>query len=181
MGHTVADETSDEQGEQGEAPQLTPDEARRRTARRTVIAIFYSLVVLYTLGSAAQISVQVYAAGEPWPGDCRSGLRHLASSLFEAERVSNDGGDQGVEVTLQRFRAAIAPGWAVRTAVERVCRQTGDEAQVAAFDSLERLRYAVETSVRRQVHDLGPLHRQAQALLAGAPGEAPPVVPAAGH
>ena len=198
MGRTVADETSDETSDgapdkaiRGRTPddEASSDEAagdggdeasetgldeagrrlkrRKRTGRRVVYALFYSFVILFTLGLAAQITIQVYSPGAPWSGDCRAGLRHLAGSLAEAQR-SSEGTELGVEEALRRFREAIAPGWAVRTSVERICRQTGDPTLIEAFDALERLRYAEEIVVRRQANDLSPLRRQARGLV-GAP------------
>ena len=170
----MADETSDETTlpePQDEATQLR--ERRLRRGRRVAYTVFYSMVVLFTLGSAAQITVQVYSPGEPWPGDCESGLRRLASSLDEAQR-SSEGTDLGVEEALRRFRETIAPGWAVRAAVETTCHKTNNAALIEAFDALERLRYAEEIGVRRQAHDLAPLRRQARALVGARTGEPAP-------
>ncbi|RYE82702.1 MAG: hypothetical protein EOO75_20295, partial [Myxococcales bacterium] len=146
MSRTVADETSDEttlpEPEPEPADEATQLRERRlRRGRRVAYTLFYSLVVVFTLGSAAQISVQVYSPGEPWAGDCESGLRRLAGSLDEAQR-SSEGTDLGVEEALRRFRETIAPGWAVRAAVEATCHRTNNAALIEAFDALERLRYA---------------------------------------
>lgn len=164
---TTSDETTE--------PQPADDALQRRLrrGRRVAYTLFYSLVVLFTLGSAARITVQVYSPGEPWAGDCEGGLRHLASSLAEAQR-SSEGTDLGGEEALRRFREAIAPGWAVRAAVESTCHATNNAALIEAYDALERLRYAEEIGVRRQAHDIAPLRRRARALVGARAGEPAP-------
>lgn len=147
-------------------------EKKKRTGRRLALTVFYSLVVLFTLGAAGQITVQVYLSGGTWGGDCRGGLRALMASLDEAQRAS-EGADLAPEESLRRFRQALAPGWGPRDAIERVCKATGDKALVDAFDSVERLRYAEENAVRREGHDLAPLRRRVRGLLAGALAEPP--------
>lgn len=148
------------------ADSAAQDDAKIKLGRRLTLTVFYSLVVLFTLGSAARISQQVFRSGGAWTGDCRGGLRQLAASLDEAQRVS-DGADLATEEALRRFRQALAPSWGARDAIEQACKATGDSSLVSAFDLIERLRYAEENAVRREGHDLAPLRRQVRGLLGG--------------
>lgn len=148
----------------------THDRKARRRGRTIALTVFYSLVVLFTGTAAANISLQVYSAGEAWPGDCRSGLRRLAASLEQAQRASEDA-DLDPEEALRRFRKVLAPPWQARSSIEQRCRASGER---EAFDAVERLRYAEENAVRREGHDLVPLRRRVRGLLGGSLGEAPP-------
>lgn len=126
--------------------------------------MFYSLVVIFTLGAAAQITVQIFrGSGVAGPGGCREGLTSLAQSIARAREVS-EGADGSAEEALVRFRAALSPAWAARDSIEQACRATGEAPLLEAFDTIERLRYAEESAVRRDVRDLVPLRRQVRAL-----------------
>lgn len=143
------------------------DAARRRRGKVAALAIFYTLVVGFTLAAAAQITVQVYfAGGAAWPGDCGGGLRALARATEEA-RGASEGAELEPEAALRQFRGKLGAAWASRDSIERVCRATGDKTLISAFDTLEQLRYAEENAIRRNGRDLTPLRRQVQALLAG--------------
>jgi hypothetical protein len=150
-----------------------PDDAPRKLGRRLALTVFYGLVVLFTLGAAAQISVQVYSANAPWGGGCPGGLRMLSASIQEAQRAS-EGADLPAEEALQQFRRALAPGWGARDTIERACKATGDRRLLDTFDAIERLRYAEENAMRREGHDLAPLRRRVQTLLSELPPGASP-------
>jgi len=149
------------------------EDAPRKLGRRIALTAFYGLVVAFTLGAAAQISVQVYSANAPWEGGCPAGLRMLARSIQEAQRAS-DGADLPAEEALQQFRRSLAPGWSARDTIERSCKATGDRRLLDTFDAIERLRYAEENAMRREGHDLVPLRRRVQVLLGELPGGASP-------
>lgn len=152
---------------------LSLEDARRRTGRRLALTVFYALVVLFTLGAAAQISIQVYSANTPWDAGCEQGLRSLERSIRVAQGVSEGGGS--AEESLQRFRRSVAPAWGARDTIERACRATGDPRMVEAFDAIERLRYAEESAIRREGNELAPLRRRVHGLLGGLSGGAAPL------
>lgn len=145
-----------------------PEDTPQKLGRRLALSLFYGLVVLFTLGAAAQISVQVYSADAPWKEGCQQGLHLLARSVQEAQRAS-DGSDLPPEEALRQFRQALAPGWSARDTIERACKATGNPRSLEAFDAIERLRYAEENAMRREGHDLVPLRRRVQGLLEGLP------------
>lgn len=121
-------------------------------------------MVLFTLGAAAQISVQVYSVNAPWNGKCEEGLRVLAQSVQNAQRAS-DKSDLPPEEALRRFRHELAPAWGARDTIERMCMAAGDPQLLETLSAIERLRYAEENSMRRDGHDLVPLRRRVQGLL----------------
>ncbi|MCS6900761.1 MAG: hypothetical protein RMJ98_11450 [Myxococcales bacterium] len=153
-------------------PTLTED-TPPRLGRKIALTIFYGLVVVFTLGAAVQISVQVYSSDAPWEGGCPAGLRMLARSIQEAQRAS-EGADLATEEALQQFRRTLATGWNARNAIERSCKASGDRRLLDTFDAIERLRYAEENAMRREGHDLVPLRRRVQVLLGELPGGASP-------
>ena len=58
---------------------------------------------------------------------------------------------------LLRYRAAIAPSWRHRDAVEQMCRSTEHD---GLLDAIERLRYSEEHGVRSRATELTALRRR---------------------
>jgi hypothetical protein len=144
----------------------------KRRARRIAYGIFYSAVVLFIVVLTAQITIQVHASSPaPAAGGCKAGLVALARSVDSA-RAASERVEASPEEALAGFRAALSPAWEGRDAVVAACKKDPDSRLIAAFDTIERLRYAEENAVRRDARDLGPLRRQMRELYSGPLSEA---------
>ena len=141
----------------------TTDPALLRKGRRLAFALFYGFVIVFVAIPTAEISWQVLATHGTEPIDCRTGLRSLAGAVDDA-RAASERVETSPEDALARFRAALQPAWNDRDRVDLACKK--DEKLSAAFDTIERLRYAEENSVRRDARDLAPLRRKVHDLLA---------------
>lgn len=153
----------------GAAPP-TVDPARR--GRRIALSIFYAVVVGTVAVWTAQITTQVFASRPGRDsGDCRSGLASLAVALDSA-RSATEHVEASQEDAIAGFRAALSPGWDDHDRIAATCAREGDPRLLQALDTVERLRYAEENSIRRDARDLGLLRRRMRALresLFGAP------------
>lgn len=143
-----------------EPPPRPPEDPRVRRARRTVIGLFYTGVVVFCAAMSIQISIQVLSTNPtPHPGSCREGLRSLANALDSA-RIASEGVDDQPEIAIVKFRAALSPAWDARDGVFKICEQEKNATLLADFDLLERLRAAEESAVRRDARDLSSLRRR---------------------
>lgn len=141
-------------------PPRPPEDPRVRRARRTVIGIFYTGVVVFCAAMSTQISIQVLSTRPgDFRGSCRDGVRSLASALDSA-RVASEGVDDQPEIAIVKFRGALSPAWDSRDAIAKICEDEKNATLLADFDLVERLRAAEESAVRRDARDLSSLRRR---------------------
>jgi hypothetical protein len=142
-------------------PDGVPADVIRRGRRWATIA-FLSLVALFTLTQAGQITRQVqFPTVVPNATSCEQALFDLAAALERARSAGEATLDQ--DTALARFRAALDPEWAGIEGSRANCASTD---QRRSLDALERLRYAEEHAVRREAASLAALRRQVAADLA---------------
>jgi hypothetical protein len=134
-------------------------EARRR-GRRGVMIAYYSIVAGFILLAAGNVTYQVWApVFRSYPDlDCRRGLSDLAQAIDRARQAASTVSEAGEDIALAQFRTALSPEWDQHDAIARSCSRDRDLASL--LDVVERLRYAEERAVRREVSDLAPLRRK---------------------
>ena len=142
--------------------------ARRRT-RRVVMAAYYAVVATFIVIAVTNITWQI---GSPrWrrhaPADCGAGLDALRQGVERARQAAGELSAAGEDVALARFRQALLPEWDRRDEVAAACESNADLAR--ALDLIERLRYAEERAVRREVSELSPLRRRVEQLRTSPP------------
>lgn len=127
---------------------------------------FYALVVVFIVIAAGNVTWQVWAPAfrAYSPIDCREGLRALTQAIDRARQEAQSLSDASEDQALTRFRIALQPEWDEHDRVAASCH--GNPALAEALDVIERLRYAEERAVRREVHDLAPLRRRVSQLAA---------------
>jgi hypothetical protein len=134
-------------------------EARRR-GRRNVMIAYYAIVVGFILLAAGNVTYQVWAPvfrSYP-PVDCRAGLAKLSRAIDRARQAASAYSEAGEDAALAQFRTALSPEWDEHDAIAQTCGRNRDLASL--LDVVERLRYAEERAVRREVSDLAPLRRR---------------------
>ncbi len=127
------------------------------------MAAYYGLVAAFILLAAGNVIWQVWAPAfrRYPPMDCRMGLQHLATAIDRARQAASGVAERGEDAALSEFRSALSPEWDDHDAVAAACHSNRELA--VALDVIERLRYAEERAVRREVSDLAPLrHRVGQ-------------------
>jgi hypothetical protein len=136
--------------------------AAKRRGRRAANVAYYGTIAVVCLVAIVEITVQAFRrSGEPSPyPTCRVALAALSSAIDRARAAAP--GTDGEEPALARFRAALEPEWKQRDGIAAQCQAS--EADTAALDAIERLRYAEEHAVRREAGELAPLRRQVQAI-----------------
>lgn len=141
-------------------------EARRR-GRRAAMVVYYAIVAAFGVLVAGNITWQVWApAFEPHATvACAPSLRGLAEAVNRARARASAASAGGEDAAIAAFRAALLPEWNERDAIARSCEASPKLA--AALDTIERLRYAEERAVRREVADLAPLRQQVRQMMAG--------------
>jgi hypothetical protein len=134
-------------------------EARRR-GRQLVRVAYYSIVALFIVLAAGNVTYQVWApVFRTYPEvDCRQGLTDLAQAIDRARQAASSHSEEGEDAALAQFRGALAPEWDHHDAVAAACGR--DRALASLLDVVERLRYAEERAVRREVSDLAPLRKR---------------------
>jgi hypothetical protein len=137
---------------------------QNRPMRRGVTALYYAIVGPFVAFAVGTVAVQVLSPSfrTHAPQDCRTGLRALALGV-ERARVAAVAATDDETAALSRFRSALAPEWDRHEAVAASCRR--DPAWSSALDTVERLRYAEERAVRRDVSELSPLRRKVEELM----------------
>jgi hypothetical protein len=132
----------------------------RRRGRRAVMTAYYLVVVVFIAISAGNVVWQVWAPAirSYAPVDCRGGLRELVAAIERARDAAGSLAESGEDTALTRFRSELSPEWDRHDAVAASCRK--DRELAVALDVIERLRYAEERAVRREVTDLAPLRRK---------------------
>ncbi len=86
------------------------------------------------------------------------GLQRLAQGIDRARQAASGLAERGEDAALAEFRGSLSPEWDEHDAVAAACQSNHDLA--VALDVIERLRYAEERAVRREVSDLAPLRRR---------------------
>jgi hypothetical protein len=137
----------------------------RRTGRRLLIVAYYVVLGLFIAIAGGHVIWQLWApvlANHP-KVDCRAGLYGLGLAIDRARAEAQASSQQGEDVAVSRFRHALEPEWAHDAAIAASC--DGDANLAKALDAIERLRYAEERAVRREVNELAPLRRTVQGLM----------------
>jgi hypothetical protein len=143
-------------------PAASEQLARRPLGPRIAAVGFLGFVIPWVFYISAQIVVQVLwpdVVPSPWAG-CSEGRRGLAASLERAAREAEENDDP--DEALRRFRTSISTDWRHVEGVRTTCSTPDDR---RALDALERLRYAEENAVRREVSSLARLRREVSATL----------------
>jgi hypothetical protein len=148
-------------------PAVRPPPSPRVRGRRIAIGIYWTIVVLFSLVPAVQVTQQVLfdpAPAAPYP-TCHDGLRALFSAVTRAREVA--AGSEGDENrALSLFRKALEPEWKYRDGVAALCQASGANVRDAGtLDAIERLRYAEEHAVRREAGELAPLRKKVQTIV----------------
>jgi hypothetical protein len=141
--------------------------AARRSGRRILIAAYYVVLGLFIAIAGGNVIWQVWEpvlSRQP-EVECRAGLYGLGRAVDRARAAAQAASQQGEDAAVSRFRAALEPEWSRDAAVAASCNR--DAGLAAALDAIERLRYAEERAVRREVNELAPLRRKVDALLDG--------------
>jgi hypothetical protein len=137
----------------------------RRTGRRILIVAYYVTLVSFIAVAAGNVLWQLWApvlASHP-KVDCRAGLYDLGMAIDRARSAAQAASQQGEDTAVAQFRSALEPEWSRNAAIAASCN--ADTNLATALDAIERLRYAEERAVRREVNDLAPLRRKVQALM----------------
>jgi hypothetical protein len=134
-------------------------EARRR-GRRSVMIAYYAIVAGFILLAAGNVTYQVWAPlfRSYSPVNCQVGLSELARAVDRARQAASSVSEEGEDVALAQFRTALSPEWDNHDAIAATCQKSAELASL--LDVVERLRYAEERAVRREVSDLAPLRRK---------------------
>jgi hypothetical protein len=137
--------------------------ARRRT-RRAVMIAYYAVVAAFIVLAAGNVTWQIWSPRfrRHAPIDCATGLETLKQSVARARQAAGELTDASEDAALSRFRRALLPEWEERDTIAAAC-QSNDEL-ASALDVIERLRYAEERAVRREVSELAPLRRRVEQL-----------------
>jgi hypothetical protein len=137
----------------------------RRTWRRVLVVAYYVVLGSFIAIAGGNVIWQVWApvlAHHP-KVDCRAGLYGLGLAIDRARAEAQAASQQGEDAAVSRFRSALEPEWSANAAIAASCNDNAELA--AALDAIERLRYAEERAVRREVNELAPLRRKVQALM----------------
>jgi len=121
---------------------------------------YYTVVGVFIVLAAGNVTWQVWAPvfrTYP-PMDCRAGLRDLTLAIDRARQAAGSFSESGEDIALGQFRQQLSPEWDQHDAVAQACQSDRDLA--VALDVIERLRYAEERAVRRDVSELAPLRRR---------------------
>src|SRR5262249_28085104 len=97
--------------------------------------------------------------------ECAPELRALAAAVDRARARASLASAGGEDAAIAEFRAALLPEWGERDPIAQSCE--GSPQLSAALDPIERLRYAEERAVRREVTDLAPLRQEVRRMMAG--------------
>ena len=121
---------------------------------------YWVVVAVFIVLAAGNVIWQVWApVFRKYPDvDCRAGLRELTLAVDRARQAAGSFAEAGEDTALAEFRSELSPEWDRHDAVAASCRS--DRELAVALDVIERLRYAEERAVRREVTDLAPLRRK---------------------
>jgi hypothetical protein len=124
------------------------------------MTIYNAVVGIFIVLAAGNVIWQVWVPvfRRYPPVDCRAGLRDLALAVDRARQAAGSFSEEGEDAALARFRTELSPEWDLHDAVVASCQS--DRELSVALDVIERLRYAEERAVRREVSELAPLRRR---------------------
>jgi hypothetical protein len=143
-------------------PMASSAEVARQKGRRAAVVVFSALVTGFIVVCSIQILVQVWAPEVTSTElDCRPGAAKLLDAVRRARTAAatTTGGEREA---LSRFRAALAPEWTWRAALEDRC--TGDPTGRKALREIDRFRYADEHAVRYDATSLSRLRQRMKTL-----------------
>jgi hypothetical protein len=137
----------------------------RRRGRRSAMTALYAVTAVFVALAGGNVTWQVWAPSfSAFPAEeCRAGLSRLASAVARARSAAGNLSTADEDAALGEFRAALRPEWDRRDAIARACQSSGELVQ--ALDVIDRLRYAEERAVRREVSELAPLRRRTEQIL----------------
>ena len=125
---------------------------------------YYAVVAIFIVVAAGNVTYDIWSPRfrhHP-PTDCTAGLASLKRAVERARSAAGELSDASEDAALGRFREALLPEWGQRDAIAAACESSPDLAR--ALDVIERLRYAEERAVRREVSELAPLRRRVERL-----------------
>jgi hypothetical protein len=142
--------------------------ARRRT-RRAVMTAYYVVVAAFIVIAAGNVTWQVWSPRfrHHEATDCGAGLEALKKGVARARQAAGELSEASEDAALARFRQALLPEWERHAAIAAACESNAEFA--TALDVIERLRYAEERAVRREVSELAPLRRRVEQLRTSPP------------
>jgi hypothetical protein len=129
--------------------------------------VYYAVLGAFIAVASANVTWQVWApAFRQQPKEpCGPALSELAVAVDRARNAASLASADGEDAAIASFRAALLPEWGRRDAIAASCRK--DRKLSAALDTIERLRYAEERAVRREVAELAPLRQKVKQIVAG--------------
>jgi hypothetical protein len=133
------------------------------------MAAYYAVVVLFILLAAGNVTWEIWSPRfrQHEPTDCSGGLEALKQGVTRARQAAGELSAASEDAALARFREALLPEWGRHDAIAAACESNAELA--AALDVIERLRYAEERAVRREVTELAPLRRRVEQLRTSPP------------
>jgi hypothetical protein len=134
----------------------------RQLGRTLGIAFFGVVVVAFTAIWSTEICLQVWAPPiQPLTVGCAAGTLQLAEAVDAARLATSE--EPGEQPALARFRAVVAPVWAMRPALGKACGK--DPAAMRQLREVDRLRYAEEHAVRYGAVDLAKRRQEVKHLI----------------
>jgi hypothetical protein len=128
------------------------------------MAAYYAVVAIFIIIAAGNVTWQIWSPRfrHQESLDCTAGLEALKRGVARARQAAGELSDASEDAALARFRQALLPEWEQRDAIAAACESNTELA--TALDVIERLRYAEERAVRREVSELAPLRRRVEQL-----------------
>jgi hypothetical protein len=133
------------------------------------MAAYYALVAIFIVIAAGNVTWAIWSPrfrAQPRI-DCGAGLESLKRGIERARGAAGEVPNADEDVALARFREALLPEWEQRDAIAAACETNAELART--LDVVERLRYAEERAVRREVSELAPLRRRVEQLRTSPP------------
>jgi hypothetical protein len=129
------------------------------------MTMLYAVTAVFIALAAGNVTWQVWSPSFSGyaPEDCRAGLAQLAAAVYRARRAAGSLNTGDEDAALREFRGSLRPEWDRHDGIARACQSRGELSQ--ALDVIDRLRYAEERAVRREVSELAPLRRRTEHIL----------------
>ena len=133
------------------------------------MAAYYVVVAAFIVLAAGNVTWEIWAPHfrRHVPADCGAGLEALKQGVERARQAAGELSEASEDAALARFRQALLPEWERREEIAAACESNAELAR--ALDVIERLRYAEERAVRREVSELAPLRRKVEQLRTSPP------------
>lgn len=130
---------------------------------------YYAVVATFIVIAAGNVTWQIWSPRfrKHEPIDCGAGLEALKKGVARARDAAGELSEASEDAALGRFREALLPEWERHDAIFAACQSNAELA--TALDVIERLRYAEERAVRREVSELAPLRRRVEQLRTSPP------------